>query len=1760
MSIVASPHLGTVEAPVARLDDESADDTRYVPGSSGSSGVPRLQWDALALHAGDTIAETSNIMRGMGGSRRGGRVVVVVGVALCCVLGAHPAAPPLNGPRELSLLSPQLQSELAGLSRSLDEVAKFSDDIAPKTFQVLVEMLGELWALKPGERHALLSRGEFRRLLPEPLRGQYEKALAQARTATASVRIAIPEQATEGILLWNQLRDDLEVLLEDQLARPRPSMAELAAIGRQAYQRSIQRAIRIAQAKLVLDAPIEILQLIGIDRRVWSQRLGAVFASGTNLLDSLKANPDKLSELSRLRSPTVRLEAMDKALDELVGRTRAWLGADHRVKALAAAATEGALSTAQRFPELPTNPTPNLRFRFRIAPPNQREPTTSAALSLVQTIVGAEADRIESATKERHPVELEFPTGVVFTHVLLEKASDLTSPPSIRLTPTSLVTTVRIDKKVATDLLHRIGLPTIANAVVLGVDVLPDISRVSFRYRCSLPELAEAYEGMLVIQPGVTTLENLREQALEGFRAEFEKAARTKADDLAKAIGVDKIREVKLDPKWATSSLGGVLRVTPPGWVGEDIEVRFRIDLVAGQPRFQLASTTLPMRVHSHVQELARAWLEVRINAIQSLVGKDESLSRFLAYVVIKDLRFDANARSVAGRIALSVSIGADWFEPLPFRIDSKGLVVDLDEKAFALKLAERLPSTFARVTGWAVSEAYFKGKKFEAFGFRLEVLEDPATQGANKIFDVVATAGSHKATLKGIIYSPATKQLDFSKVKFDSNDLLSMLRNSVPSLPQSALRMSTPRFSGNAILFDLSLQLQALDFELPIGEVTLGTTQAQIALPKDLPDRIVAELTKRLPTLALTFGKYGQLSDIKVGVNLTANPIEVWVSGNANLGGVLSTRVRLRVSPSFKLETERTPSQLLLDVLRSVGLDFLKEIVPCPGLKFLDDAIGLECPKLEFSLPIVDKVGFKITMENIRVSTTGIQMPESFGVSIPLPPIVLPLDLWLVDPRFQFNRIRKELTISADITWGAPEAKRLLKLAADLTAPILPTRFELSGRLILGGFLELARTVGTIDFMKAEAHMKSETVGPLAKVFDVQQALDLWGKDKLIKGHAHVRTLGLDLVGADLLIDGNRALLDFKAKVDLPLVGRQAVVVEAGLAKPLDSRLGYEFSIQLGPFTLGEARFFLTPTYARLSFKVLGIPFTIQMPHIWAITPDLVLRTILSVFDFNPAAIVNLIKKPTLEFDLTGGNGKAGDRGNERQDDPISTNDPQRRREPSGGGGEGPKQEGTQEARTEGNKEGDRTGGERWTHAWGDIAFDPVVPPWEKFAHVVEVPDRKILGAVRREDVANINRTVRFVDRFVYEKKPCVRNRIWTHTAGPRKGTSIDCEFLILLGNDNMFHVMSMSYDWDKHVMTIGQSASQIFGTAGADLYNTIRSKALRQSDRRYLIRLAKLAINESAGPRKTVRWDPAPAPDASGIELPAGVSYIIPAKQGSADGETLHFITSEDLGFTLDMSSALFTSWAKKDDESPNLRNLFRLWASSKSIAVLAYEQKMEDPRLLVVAKRGKSGEEKDTLWLVDNKGLTPVGELIDAVGPRARLRDPNAPPPKHQRGTIEPFSIPYPITKSEEDPQIAVLADPDTWWSSAIEQLAALSDSRVHLLVPQDPKLERRMFLWGDRRVGLLVQKTGPAFYAIERSRFDFNERAARTRGTGWILTPAPKVFRPSALPLSAQEERERDLAHLLFLYEDEWRDRGTTHPLALFSTATAPRRTP
>jgi hypothetical protein len=477
-------------------------------------------------------------------------------------------------------------------------------------------------------------------------------------------------------------------------------------------------------------------------------------------------------------------------------------------------------------------------------------------------------------------------------------------------------------------------------------------------------------------------------------------------------------------------------------------------------------------------------------------------------------------------------------------------------------------------------------------------------------------------------------------------------------------VKFLNPRFQKGKLVFDCSINIPILDLNETVGVVTLshqsngppeisfeGAT-AETLIKQRINEKFVRELNKYIGEgkLQLEFTDEGdgiQITSVdegstdifqkKIGMKAKITLVDLFEINPLNINLDIATG---------KISIE--PITLENSVLASFKKQIEGEIVP--GLHARIDVIPMTSPIRLVGDIQVNLHGMQFPSMGFKITKDKIEFHPNLSFPIPGALQIVPIGpsspgLVLTNGNATLDLEKKQLRFGASMTVGeantATENSRLINMRSSIASYYEGSRlgdFELQANVILVSVLNVMEGKGTIKTKEGCFKLEASTKGPLRDIFKFDQQVEMNCNPNLFLNRMNIDVIGLkNNLEISAIRNTSNNSVDLSGKTNYSLLGAKlggGIETSLEINNPLsfakNATANFGGRMEVNKFTLSGVDLVVNYYNASLDFTVLGMELGIGVPNIGDITEGKILEQILSMLDFDPKAVLEILKDPT--------------------------------------------------------------------------------------------------------------------------------------------------------------------------------------------------------------------------------------------------------------------------------------------------------------------------------------------------------------------------------------------------------------------------------------------------------------------------------------------------------------------------------------------------
>jgi hypothetical protein len=711
----------------------------------------------------------------------------------------------------------------------------------------------------------------------------------------------------------------------------------------------------------------------------------------------------------------------------------------------------------------------------------------------------------------------------------------------------------------------------------------------------------------------------------------------------------------------------GTIKFTPKSFkIGDQVfpipksELLFQSEFKEGKLNLKVSKPTLQYDAY------IKKFLE---NELQKLQGLEELIPQInkntVFFNIIQNIQFE-NFETDTDKKQISTQIHIDGYdkESLPVIINKDGIqaINGVDEfiKGYVTsQLLELVKPQFEEEC-----QSFFSGSEMiSVFGEKFELESIPDCNDLNAEFKATLQ-GYPDNTIKVLLQSNG----EITIVSFNAPKVLEKLNSSIKeylTIDFDYIKFLNPRFQKGKLVFDSHVDIPLLNLNETVGVLTL--THQSNAPPEIsfegatteslIKDKITSKFVEGLNKF-INDGKLLQLEFTDEGDGIQITSVD---EGSTDLfQKKIGLQAKITLVDVFEIE----PLNINVDI--ETGKIYIEPITLENSVlaNFKQQIEGEIVPGLQASVEVTPMTN-PIRLEgDIQINLHGMQFP-SMGfiitkdkiefhpnLSFPIPGAlqIVPIGpsspgLVLTNGNATLDLEKKQLRFGASMTVGeattAPENSRLINMRSSITSYYEGSRlgdFELQANVILLSVLNVMEGKGTIKTKEGCFKLEASTKGPLRDVFKFDQQVEMNCNPNLFLNIMEIDVIGLknNLEISAIRNTGNSSI-DISGKTNYSLLGAKlggGIETSLEINNPLsfakNATANFGGKMQVSKFTLSGVDLGVNYYNASLDFTVLGMELGIGVPNIGDITEGKILEQILSMLDFDPKAVLEILKNPT--------------------------------------------------------------------------------------------------------------------------------------------------------------------------------------------------------------------------------------------------------------------------------------------------------------------------------------------------------------------------------------------------------------------------------------------------------------------------------------------------------------------------------------------------
>ncbi len=824
-------------------------------------------------------------------------------------------------------------------------------------------------------------------------------------------------------------------------------------------------------------------------------------------------------------------------------------------------------------------------------------------------------------------------------------------------TPAGIRTYVKVDSRRLAAALAKLGFPPFLHFDNLDARLKDDLSSIDIEYVVSIPGYAQRFFGKFTVTPSrlvdkdfLKVVDSVQTSFLEALAVD---GLRVGDQAVLKVAIPDGVATAVATSRWADGRFGLLAEVQMPELGRWQIPLEFAKN--ADQWELRCGPFAVPADAIEKMRSVVVAQIKSSLVAafqdakFQNLAGSIDSL------MSLDEVRYDPDKKAFMAKVLVpEVVKGVPAFSMnLSWNIGSKAPHLDptaIEKQLRALvvqhtdALREQIQERVGELKDKLLAD-HLPDCKLNIFGAELEIGKDVEYSAARRGFKVsgkLSIADKQfeikKLWIVGFDADKLVKErrLDKIELAFDEVEInpgIETLVSSNLKIDQSLLKVAQFRRTAQAVHFQVLINLPGFG-EFVAGDISLGAGGVEVKPFQGLKEGLIKKLVAELKVRKLPLADLGPVTLELDEERSKVDPLEIWVKGNLEIASGLNMPFRCQVAPKLgKPEFDKAAIESKLgDVLSKL---LPSDKIQVSNLKIIDEKpYGIRCDVK------VNVFEFGFDLPGVEITTSKIRLPAVVSLRFPAT-IPIPTAFALVNPGVEVNFEQKSFAVTGSFTVGSGGVDKIFKVAARLEAALKDQRFTVNGTLILADFLPLAQVTGVADFRAKRISLDAQTTGLLDKLLQVRAQTLIDGQTLTASQSASLGVLGFRIMDTESVIDCKVPQVRFSGSSRL-LIAEAQLFVEAS---PNLERFiaAASLNFEIGGFNIAGADLKVDIRRVELLLKLLGFKIKIIAPSLTTMTPDRVLRAILSVFDFDIDAFFKAIIKREITINLVDG-GKSGD------------------------------------------------------------------------------------------------------------------------------------------------------------------------------------------------------------------------------------------------------------------------------------------------------------------------------------------------------------------------------------------------------------------------------------------------------------------------------------------------------------------------------------
>jgi hypothetical protein len=509
--------------------------------------------------------------------------------------------------------------------------------------------------------------------------------------------------------------------------------------------------------------------------------------------------------------------------------------------------------------------------------------------------------------------------------------------------------------------------------------------------------------------------------------------------------------------------------------------------------------------------------------------------------------------------------------------------------------------------------------------------------------------------TIKGIMLdaNPSGVAMSFRDAKVQGAAELeqlgqSLLKKYIPAPPES-LEFRQTKLSPRGLTTVVTLKDTPLIGTVELGMLEVGAHGVSFSDNRDkvralVKQVIVDKVNMLLVEEAVVLPEFGPMTVRgQPEVRYPDDQLEIWLKGEAVLYAGLALKIEVPIFPRLDLDRMAIDSDgieaTLKQALGGVGLNF-------GPLKITNITTPKRRAAVRFDVEI--DFGFmKGNLTGVTLHRDGLDLAETITARVAG---VIPLGqaISIKDPGLTyFIKSKGKLTLLGDLIIGPSEATaELVYFDSRLTLSARPIVFSFTGDIVAVNSLRLLLVKGEADFSVGLLTFEAKTNELLKKLIDINATGKADFRASTIESTVRNQMLGLDMASGSFFIDisGKPGKVKMNGAATIPLSRINIGIGSDLLLRNPSAEASFDFKV--GSYRAAKADIKINRSIADLRFSVLGFNFTILAPSVDRITPDVVLRAILAVLDFDIESLLRSIENRDIVVSMFNGDGSRAQSG----------------------------------------------------------------------------------------------------------------------------------------------------------------------------------------------------------------------------------------------------------------------------------------------------------------------------------------------------------------------------------------------------------------------------------------------------------------------------------------------------------------------------------